>query len=204
MSELTGLVAWLGKTVRDARVASAKAVLREYEKWAENPWTYVPPPGVDYLRPPQETNLASLFDNPQPPNLLRLAQAGISPSLVAGTASAPLETIVCATVTAGALASASAIAVGMAIMAETILPYTLQAAGTTLGAATVAGPAIIITATVILSIHSVHVVQREMLPNRLAEIVAAAEAEAVPSADVLVAQPDGLKTIMGALLTRMY
>ena len=46
--------------------------------------------------------------------------------------------------------------------------------------------------------------QRERLPAKLQELVTAAQNAAVPDADAIVAQPDGMKTIVAALLTRMY
>lgn len=198
------VVTWLGKAVRDARVASAKAVLRDYEKWASDPWTYVPPPGVEYVRPPLQSNMVSLFDTPQPPNLLKVARAGISPALVAGTESAVLETIICATVSAATLTGATAVAIGVSLLAKAIMPFAAQVASGALGAAQVSGPGIIVAAAIVLAIQTVQVIQREALPRRLAEIVEATEAEAAPNADALVAQPDGLQTLMGALLTRMY
>lgn len=204
-AEETLAVAWLGKAVRDARVASAKAVLREYEKWASDPWTYVPPPGVEYVTPPLQSNMVSLFDTPQTPNLLKVAKAGIAPSVVNGSASAVLETIVCSTVTAATMTGATAVAVGVSVMAKTILPYAAHAAaGGAVGAAKFIGPGMIVAAAIGLAIQTVQVIEREALPKRLAEIVAAAEAEQAPDADVVLAKEDGRQTLMGALLTRMY
>lgn len=189
-------VAWLGNAVHRARVRTAQVALDEYELWAKDPWTYTAPAGVDYFPPGAAPNSPVwLYTSPNPPDLLAVANAGISPELLAGSVGSG---VVILGYLAGVVASHLTVVISMM---GSVMPY---AASGVLAGSFAGMVGIVLVAVVVTTMEAIRVAENERLPVELRELYDAAVSAPVPNADTLAATEDGVAACIAAIMVNLY
>jgi hypothetical protein len=193
-------VAWVGQSVHNARVNTARFALDEYERWNEDPWSYDAPQGLFYVTPtPGPTALQWSFGYPDPPDLVTLAQSGVAPDLALGEGGR--AALVLGAFAVASVATTTAFLTATQSVMAVLLPFARTASVFSAAAGSIVG--IILVTIIVTALEAIRVIENAELPNELRTILDDNIAEDVPDADVLVTTDQGLRTAMAAVLVNM-